>query len=253
MIKKIINKIREKKRSKKIFWRVLFFIKNLIWNLYDTQPKNPLKTEKIIGEYDHLFRTRYANQKNEYLEYIEPVLKKIKNKKPAARILEVGCGIGYLLNQLNDIGFKVSGIDFSKEAVDNQINKNLDVVCGNSKKLPWKSAYFDFVCSMGALEHYTYNIFDLLETFKEIYRILKPGGIFVFFVPCFDNSTNWGAVYKSGYHRKAEQYELGWSSEMWTRCVNNLFDLKVESVKKIKFDWMHKDYMYINVTCRKTK
>ncbi len=253
VLNKLASKIKEKRKSKNLFWKSLFSIKDLICKVYDTNIKDPIETRKTIKDYDYLFRTIYANQKNEWLNYINPILEKIKSKKHSARILEVGCGIGYLLCQLAEMGFKVSGIDFSKKAIEHIPNKNIDVVCGNSKNLPWKSNYFDFVCSMGALEHYTYDVFDLLETFKEIHRVLKPGGIFAFFIPCYENSNKWNAIYKSGYHRNTNQYELGWSWIMWKRCVGNLFDWQIEAVKKIKYEWMHKNYIYVYATYRKTK
>ena len=242
-LKKIKRNIHKKYNINNLFWgnilfiRVLIYriyekIKNRLIGIYDMMPVSPIDTTIEIKKYNQLFRTVYSEQENEWLEFINPILNELKRKKDTARILEIGCGIGYLLCQLSGMGLKVSGIDFSKQAVEHCKNKKLDVVCGNSRNLPWRSNYFDFVCSMGALEHYTYDVFDLLETFKEIHRVLKPGGIFAFFVPCYENSNKWNAIYKSGYLRNADQFELGWSSKMWKRCVGNLFDWQLETFEK---------------------
>ena len=269
MFKKVLVKFNNLKRNihkeyniNNLFWGNILFIRVLIYKIYekikykligiyDMMPVNPIDTGIEIKKYNHLFRTVYSEQENEWLEFLNPVLKELMKKKGVVKILEIGCGIGYLLTQLSDMGFKASGIDFSKNAVEHCKNKKLDVICGNSKDLPWKSNYFDFVCSMGALEHYTYDVFDLLETFKEAHRVLRPDGIFAFFVPCFENSNKWNAIYKSGYLRNADQYELGWSSKMWMRVVGNLFDWEIETFEKIKYKSMHKHYIYIYITCRK--
>jgi ubiquinone/menaquinone biosynthesis C-methylase UbiE len=43
-----------------------------------------------------------------------------------------------------------------------------------SKKLPFGDSEFDLVCSYNSLEHF----YDLATTFREVVRILRPGGWF---------------------------------------------------------------------------
>jgi len=221
---------------------------------FGTEEMEPLGRAETIRTYDQLFQTVYSGHKNEWIEYLEPILTALEERKSQVRVLEVGCGIGHLLCQLDDMGFAVSGIDFSQEAVNQIPKKNLDVVCGNSNKMPWESDLFDLVCSMGSLEHYTYDIFDLLETLKEIDRVLRPGGVVALQVSCFEDSVKWNAVYREHYDPNAHQFELGWSWNMWKRCVG-LFGWELETFKKFKQEWMRRDddYFYAYAVYRKPR
>lgn len=254
-ILKLIDKKIKKRFGNFYIYKIIKSIihTNKLKRTIDKRTMKIMKVGETIKEYDHLFSTIYANYKNEWLDYIDPTLRELENLKNPARILDVGCGIGHLLCQLDKMGFDVSGIDFSKEAIDRIPDKNLNVVYGNSKILPWNSDYFNFVCSMGAFEHYVYDVFDLLETFKEIHRVLKPGGVFGFLVPCYENSTEWNAIYKEGYKRNAIQLELGWNWNMWKRCVE-LFNWEGETIKKvIKHEKNAYIYMYMQLTGKTSK
>ena len=69
-------------------------------------------------------------------------------------------------------------IDHSSESLSDSIldNKNLSSVCANFKNIPFENSSFDFVFSSSAL-HWE---LDIQSSFKEIYRVLKPGGLFLF-------------------------------------------------------------------------
>jgi SAM-dependent methyltransferase len=45
-------------------------------------------------------------------------LKKIVSDKQNTKILEIGCGLGYLTYSLNHAGYQVTGLDISQEAID---------------------------------------------------------------------------------------------------------------------------------------
>lgn len=92
--------------------------------------------------------------------------------KSGMRILDVGCGKGFLLYEFTQVvpGIEVVGLDISQYAVDNakeEIKANLHV--GNAKSLPFDDASFDFVVSLGTL----HNLYlpDLIDALKEIQRV----------------------------------------------------------------------------------
>lgn len=91
-----------------------------------------------------------------------------------ARILDVGCGKGFLLYELQKLLPKaeVKGIDISSYAVENakeEIRERLQV--GNAAELPFKEKEFDLVYSITTL-HNLYN-FDLKKAVREIQRVSK--------------------------------------------------------------------------------
>ena len=93
---------------------------------------------------------------------------------PNAKILDVGCGKGYLLYDFLKVLPKaeVYGIDISKYAIANskeEIKNNLYL--GHANNLPWKDNYFDLVISINTL--HCLHSYELNEALKEIERVGK--------------------------------------------------------------------------------
>ena len=91
-----------------------------------------------------------------------------------ARILDVGCGKGFLLYEFTQIlpQARVTGLDISRYALDHAKEEvRPDLVPGTADKLPWDDHSFDFVVSINTL-HNLYN-FELASALKEIERVGK--------------------------------------------------------------------------------
>ena len=91
-----------------------------------------------------------------------------------AKILDVGCGKGYLLYDFKKILPKadVYGLDISKYALTNakeEIKENLTL--GSATNLPWPKDYFDLVISINTI-HCLYA-YDLKKAITEIERVGK--------------------------------------------------------------------------------
>jgi protein-L-isoaspartate(D-aspartate) O-methyltransferase len=92
--------------------------------------------------------------------------------EPGARILDVGCGKGFLLHEFTQVvpGARIAGIDISQYAIDNakeEVKPFLQVA--NANKLPFPDHSFDFVVSITTLHNlYAY---DLWSALKEIERV----------------------------------------------------------------------------------
>ena len=102
--------------------------------------------------------------------------------KKTDTILDVGCGGGRTISKLAEIasGGKVHGIDYSEESVTAAHRNNrrwIDIgrVCirhGTVSQLPFANDTFDLVT---AIETHLFWP-DLPNDFREISRVLKPGG-----------------------------------------------------------------------------
>ncbi|MGH7206387.1 MAG: class I SAM-dependent methyltransferase [Nitrospiraceae bacterium] len=96
------------------------------------------------------------------------------------RILDVGCGPGKLLRVLRDWGWGVHGVDFSPVAVECAREKyGLEVRLGDLLQARYEDGYFDVVMFNHCLEH----VYQPVETLREAYRILKPGGLLLIAIP----------------------------------------------------------------------
>ena len=91
---------------------------------------------------------------------------------PDARILDVGCGKGFLLYEFTRLlpGATVAGIDISAYAIENskaEIRDRLQV--GDAAELPYADNSFDLVISLGALHNLP--ISRLSKALRELQRV----------------------------------------------------------------------------------
>lgn len=94
--------------------------------------------------------------------------------KPGQKVLDVGCGKGFLLYELTQavLGLEVFGIDISQYAIENskeEIRNSLQVA--NAASLPFKDKSFDLVISINTLHNLP--CYDLEKGLKEIQRVGK--------------------------------------------------------------------------------
>jgi 2-polyprenyl-6-hydroxyphenyl methylase / 3-demethylubiquinone-9 3-methyltransferase len=99
----------------------------------------------------------------------------------ASTILDVGCGAGFVSNGFAKNGFQVTGVDYSKDALEvAQRHAPAGVppryVFGDAYALPFADHSFDCVVAFDFLEHVT----DPKKVIMEVKRVLQPGGIFLF-------------------------------------------------------------------------
>ena len=114
-------------------------------------------------------------------EYFENLLSLLEQYKPK-RILEAGCGKGQWVKGLHQLGFNVDGADFSSVAIEiAQSNcKEAHFVQCDLRNIPVESHYYDFILSLGVIEHFEEGPKGVL---REHARILRKGGIMFAHVP----------------------------------------------------------------------
>ena len=96
------------------------------------------------------------------------------------RILDLGCGAGFLANYLAARGHQVSGLDADAESLEvaraYDRTACVDYRRGDACALPFPDGAFDVVCAMDLLEH----VEDPARLVAEAARVLAPGGTFFF-------------------------------------------------------------------------
>lgn len=102
--------------------------------------------------------------------------------EPGAKVLDWGCGNGHVSYGLWRRGYRVSGFSFEDFGLRRHLDPAYELRIGSDDDpsgLPFESASFDGVMSVGVLEHVRETGGNELASMKEIARILRPGGTFI--------------------------------------------------------------------------
>lgn len=106
---------------------------------------------------------------------VRKVLEEI-HPNPGGKLLDVGCGTGFIINLAKDLFDEIHGVD----ATEAMLSK-VDVSCGNiclhninAEKLPFADGNFDVVTAYAFLHH----LQDYKQVLREVFRVIKDGGCF---------------------------------------------------------------------------
>lgn len=101
------------------------------------------------------------------------------NNTRYTRLLDVGCGTGYLFELLRPAeDSEWVGIDISPRMIEMARAKNIPgtkFLVGPANRLPFAEASFDVVVCSQSFHHYPYQ----REAMNEVWRALKPGGLYI--------------------------------------------------------------------------
>jgi 2-polyprenyl-6-hydroxyphenyl methylase/3-demethylubiquinone-9 3-methyltransferase len=127
-----------------------------------------------------LLRTSVNPPRFEYFR--KALIERLQLDPYGLRVLDVGCGGGLLSEQFAAMGCDVTGIDRSVPTLEaarrhaEATGLSIRYLEGSAESLPFDAGTFDVVCCCDVLEH----VDDPDEVVREISRVLKPGGAFLF-------------------------------------------------------------------------
>ena len=144
------------------------------------QPPNAFITEdsfmRFLKKYfEQLYEQGFEQNKNELLNLLE------ENRD--AKILDIGCSDGSFTKRVaNRVkSTTVFGIEIIKARASEARKNGVNAVVANADRtFPFKHSVFDFVISNNVIEH----VCDTDLFIKEIYRVLRRGGV------CFISTPN---------------------------------------------------------------
>jgi SAM-dependent methyltransferase len=136
----------------------------------------------------------YIGRRRILADFVAQICSHVTDRR--ARILDVGCGTGANLLMLKQYG-EAEGVDVSTDALAFCRERGLDGVRqGAGEELPYEDGTFDLVTAFDVVEHMD----DDLAGLREMYRVLRPGGRVLLFVPTF--MFLWGLQDEVSNHRR---------------------------------------------------
>lgn len=126
--------------------------------------------------------------------FLKNIVAEIPGSRSEVRILDVGCGTGGNLEMLSHYG-RCEGVDISEKALQFCRKKGMDVHQGMAESLDFDDGSFDLVTALDLVEHLDNDAAGL----SEMYRVMKPGGRLLVFVPAF--MWLWGVQDDVSHHR----------------------------------------------------
>lgn len=143
----------------------------VIYQMPQENKSNYLKNvQKHYSKVDPSFKVAYS-RKILYKRFLNQV---IHIKKKAARLLDIGCGMGYFLYLAKKDGWNVFGLELSPDLVKIGIqNFELYIQCGDFEESNFTDNYFDVITLWNVIDEFP----DPLGCITKAKRILKPGGV----------------------------------------------------------------------------
>jgi ubiquinone/menaquinone biosynthesis C-methylase UbiE len=148
---------------------------------HQTERKN-LHVHYSAEDYDQ-YTERFVEVYDDAM--IERLLKERRMREAGGVLLDVGTGTARLLikiaavAELKDV--RLIGVDYFQDMVaeaeravaENNLQDRIEVLQGDAHDLPYPEDFADYIISRSTIHHWA----NPVQAFKEIHRVLKPGGI----------------------------------------------------------------------------
>ena len=148
------------------------------------------------------YNSYYQNEKRLRVYPVEFVVRSFLGKYPnldlrdqsfvGKKVLDLGYGDGRNIPFLDDLGFKVYGVEISDEINDvvatrlKQLGYKAELKKGTNSCIPYKDQFFDSVLACHSC-YYVSEGESFQDNIEAIARVLLPGGLFICSLPCRDS------------------------------------------------------------------
>lgn len=138
---------------------------------------------------------------------------------PPARILDVGCGNGHLIAELEKFGYEVVGIDPASDSVAlarQQTSARIEQEMATPGLLErLGEAPFDVVVSVEVVEH----VYDPHAWAAACYGALRPHGILICTTPHHGYVKNLALALTNGFDRHWHPLRVGGHIKFWSKAT----------------------------------
>jgi ubiquinone/menaquinone biosynthesis C-methylase UbiE len=187
---------------------------NKIRRAYDT----------IAKEYAEAFSGEHEKKPKDQ-EMLRRFSIEIGDKKP---VWDFGCGPGQTTKYLKDLGIEISGLDLSEKLLE-QARANhpeINFRRGNILELEFDDDSISGVVAFYAIVHFTQ---EQVETaFREIFRVIKPGGLFLFTYHIGENTI----FIEEFLGKKINIHFMFFNTDFISGCLKKIGFEKIEIIER---------------------
>ncbi len=136
---------------------------------------------------------KYIEQQKERSKTFQKVMKFIETFQPCGRILDIGCGAGFLLSVAKEKGWQVKGIELNQFFTNFAVSElKVDAINDMAENVELKPNLFDVIVIWDTLEH----VLNPYEILSKAHSWLKKGGYI------FINFPNINSIFARVFRRK---------------------------------------------------
>lgn len=121
------------------------------------------------------YNEREPHFRPENQQKVRSVLEDISKRTGRGKLLDLGCGTGFIINLAKDLFDQIHGVDITQAMLD-----RVDLGSGNitlhnqqCEDLPFADGSFDAATAYSFLDH----LADYSRVLEEVFRVLRPGGM----------------------------------------------------------------------------
>lgn len=177
------------------------------------------KNNEEVGEY----LSDYVSSSIKHNFPLKTLQKYCANKNAA--VLDAGCASGAFLKQLSETGYQnIYGLDLDNYIAANVKLKDFQKADFNTDVIPYPDNYFDITTAWCVLAHLE-NPYHFI---REVYRILKRDGVFVFTLPYIGSNSEKLNFYRKGEfiaYKPHNDHITIWTPSLLKKTTSKHFDL----------------------------
>tara|TARA_B100000886_G_C20419850_1_gene491017 strand:+ start:1983 stop:2963 length:981 start_codon:yes stop_codon:yes gene_type:complete len=137
---------------------------------------NYFEKSESVKDYSKMVELTKKARKQKIINSLSTEISNIVNSKENLQVLEIGCGVGLLLEELveKNPNWTISGLEQNKYTADFAKSKGLNVINGNIENLPSQNK-FDLVYMWAVYDHFS----DPLNISKKLFELLNKDGYLI--------------------------------------------------------------------------
>jgi ubiquinone/menaquinone biosynthesis C-methylase UbiE len=113
----------------------------------------------------------------ESISRVNSIIKEILIRHDVKRVLDIGCGTGFMISILKQYVTEITGVDITQamlDRVDTSGQTKIELINSDTGSVPLAQEYYDMATAYSFLDH----LYDLRPTLSNTYNSLKSGGVF---------------------------------------------------------------------------